>query len=105
MAFSFRPSSDFLFGAATAAYQIEGQSFGGAGPCHWDSFAATAGNVAKGDNGARACEHYLRYEEDLDLVRDAHMEAYRFSTNWSRIFPDGPGACATMRLSLLRPAH
>ena len=84
--------SDFLFGAATAAYQIEGQSFGGAGPCHWDSFAATAGNVAKGDNGARACEHYLRYEEDLDLVRDAHMEAYRFSTNWSRIFPDGPGA-------------
>lgn len=82
---------EFLFGAATAAYQIEGQAFGGAGPCHWDSFAATGGNVEKGDDGARACEHYLRYEEDLDLVRDANMDGYRFSTNWSRIFPDGPG--------------
>ena len=81
----------FLFGAATAAYQIEGQGFGGAGPCHWDSFAATGGNVANGEDGARACEHYMRYEEDLDLVADAHMEGYRFSTNWSRIFPQGPG--------------
>ena len=81
----------FLFGAATAAYQIEGQAFGGAGPCHWDSFAATGGNVVNGEDGARACEHYLRYEEDLDLVRNAHMEGYRFSTNWSRIFPHGPG--------------
>lgn len=82
--------ADFLFGAATAAYQIEGQSFGGAGPCHWDSFAATGGNVVNGENGSRACEHYLRYEEDLDLVKDANMQGYRFSTNWSRIFPDGP---------------
>ena len=40
---------------------------------------------------ARACEHYLRDEEDLDLVHDANMDGYRFSTNWSRIFPDGPG--------------
>ena len=44
---------EFLFGAATAAYQIEEQAFGGAGPCHWDSFAATVGNVKKGDDGAR----------------------------------------------------
>ena len=81
----------FIFGAATAAYQIEGQAFGGAGPCHWDSFAATEGNVLRGEDGAIACDHYHRFEEDLDLVANCNMDAYRFSTNWSRILPDGKG--------------
>jgi len=79
----------FLLGAATAAYQIEGHSFGGAGPCHWDTFAATPGNVVRGENGAIACDHYHRMETDLDLLKDAHLDAYRFSTSWARVMPDG----------------
>ena len=82
---------NFCFGAATAAYQIEGQSFGGAGPCHWDSFAATEGNVLRGEDGAIACDHYHRFEADLDLVKNCNLDAYRFSTNWSRVLPDGKG--------------
>jgi len=79
----------FLFGAATAAYQIEGHQFGGAGSTHWDTFAATPGNVIRAENGALACDHYHRYGADLDLLRDAGMDAYRFSTSWARVMPDG----------------
>lgn len=81
----------FQFGAATAAYQIEGSSFGGAGPSHWDTFARTPGNVVGNHDGSIACEHYQRYEEDLDLLRDAGFDTYRFSTSWSRIMPEGRG--------------
>lgn len=59
----------FLFGAATAAYQIEGHGFGGAGPTHWDSFSKGPGNVVRGEDGAVACDHYHRYEADLDLLQ------------------------------------
>ncbi|MGR3571656.1 GH1 family beta-glucosidase [Brevirhabdus sp.] len=83
--------ADFLFGAATSAYQIEGHAFGGAGPCQWDSFAATPGNVVRGEDGARACDHYHRYPEDLDLVKEGGFDCYRFSTSWARILPDGRG--------------
>lgn len=79
----------FLFGAATAAYQIEGHKFGGAGSTHWDTFAAGPGNVVRAENGALACDHYHRFEEDLDLMRDAGLDAYRFSTSWARVMPDG----------------
>lgn len=79
----------FLFGAATAAYQIEGSAFGGCGPCHWDSFAATPGNVARAEGGSVACDHYHRWPEDLDLLRRANLDAYRFSTSWARVMPDG----------------
>ncbi len=79
----------FLFGAATAAYQIEGSRFGGAGASHWDTFAATPGNVIRAEDGATACDHYHLWESDLDLVRDAGMDAYRFSTSWARVMPDG----------------
>ncbi|KJZ20021.1 GH1 family beta-glucosidase [Loktanella sp. S4079] len=81
--------SDFQFGAATAAYQIEGHKFGGAGLTHWDTFAATPGNVIRAEDGALACDHYHRYAEDLDLLKDAGMDAYRFSTSWARVMPDG----------------
>lgn len=81
----------FLFGAATSAYQIEGSGFGGAGPCHWDSFAATPGNVIGAADGARACDHYTRWPEDLDLVAGAGFDAYRFSVNWARVLPEGTG--------------
>jgi len=82
----------FVFGTATSAYQIEGTQFGGCGPCHWDSYAATPGNVVRGEDGALACDHYHRWEADLDLVRDAGLDAYRFSTSWARIMPEGRGA-------------
>ena len=79
----------FLFGAATAAYQIEGTANGGCGPSHWDSFAATPGNVVRQENGALACDHYTRWPDDLDLIKNANMDAYRFSTSWARVMPDG----------------
>jgi beta-glucosidase len=79
----------FVFGAATAAYQIEGSAFGGCGPSHWDTFAATPGNVVRAETGATACDHYHRWEADLDLLRAANLDAYRFSTSWARVMPDG----------------
>jgi beta-glucosidase len=85
--FDFPPG--FVFGAATAAYQIEGSSFGGCGPSHWDTFAATPGNVVRAESGRIACDHYHRWAEDLDLLRAANLDAYRFSTSWARVMPDG----------------
>ncbi len=82
----------FLFGVATSAYQIEGHGFGGAGPTHWDTWAATPGNTANAENGAVACDHYHRLDEDLDLIRDLGADVYRFSTSWARVLPEGRGA-------------
>ncbi|OYU19926.1 MAG: beta-glucosidase [Rhodobacteraceae bacterium PARR1] len=79
----------FVFGAATAAYQIEGSSFGGCGSSHWDTFSATPGNVKGAESGAIACDHYHRWGDDLDLLRAANMDGYRFSTSWARVMPDG----------------
>ncbi|CUH40537.1 Beta-glucosidase B [Jannaschia seosinensis] len=80
---------DFLFAAATSAYQIEGHEFGGAGRTHWDTFAKVPGNVWQGQTGAVACDHYHRWPEDLDLMAQAGLDAYRFSTSWARVMPDG----------------
>lgn len=85
--FDFPPG--FVFGAATAAYQIEGSAFGGCGPCHWDTFAATPGNVVRAEDGAKACDHYHQWPADLDLLKQANMDGYRFSTSWARVMPDG----------------
>ncbi|EEX11508.1 beta-glucosidase A [Ruegeria lacuscaerulensis ITI-1157] len=82
---------DFLFGVATSAYQIEGHAQGGAGPTHWDSFAATPGNVVRAENGDLACDHLHRYEQDFDLIREAGFDCYRFSTSWARVLPEGRG--------------
>ncbi|GAA3877556.1 GH1 family beta-glucosidase [Celeribacter arenosi] len=81
----------FLFGAATAAYQVEGHGFGGAGPTHWDTFAATPGNVVRSEDGSRACDQYHRYGEDFDLLMEGNFDAYRFSTSWARVLPEGRG--------------
>lgn len=83
---------NFVFGAATAAYQIEGGQTGGRGPSIWDTFSATPGNVKNGDTGAVACDHYHRWPEDLDLIRDGGFDGYRFSFAWPRLIPDGTGA-------------
>ncbi len=84
--------ADFVFGAATAAYQIEGGQTDGRGMSIWDSFASTPGNVKNRDTGAIACDHYHRWPEDLDLLRDGGFEAYRFSLAWPRLIPEGTGA-------------
>lgn len=81
----------FQFAAATSSYQIEGHGFGGAGQTHWDSFAATPGNVVRNEHGQIACDHYHRMDEDLDLCRDLGLDAYRFSTSWARVLPEGRG--------------
>ena len=82
---------DFDFGISASSYQIEGSAFGNCGVSQWDTFAATPGNVARGENGSRACEHYLRYEEDLDLLKQGGFDVYRFATSWARVLPNGTG--------------
>ena len=83
----------FVWGAATAAFQIEGATGeDGRGESIWDRFAAGGGNVAGGDTGDPACDHYHRWREDLDLMGDLGLQGYRFSIAWPRIQPDGHGA-------------
>ena len=83
---------DFLLGAATAAYQIEGAATeGGRGPSIWDTFTHTPGNVTGGDTGDVACDHYHRWERDIDMMVDLGLQAYRFSIAWPRVQPTGTG--------------
>ena len=82
----------FLWGAATAAHQIEGAaSEDGRGASIWDTFSRTPGNVLHGDTGDTACDHYHRLDEDLDLMAEIGLKAYRFSVAWPRVQPDGRG--------------
>ena len=82
----------FAWGAATAAYQIEGATdVDGRGPSVWDTFSHTPGKVRGGDTGDIACDSYRRYPEDADLLRSLGLSNYRFSISWPRIFPDGGG--------------
>lgn len=83
---------DFVFGAATAAYQIEGGQTDGRGDSIWDSFSRTPGNVHNFESGVRACDHYNLWQGDLDLIKDAGFDAYRFSLSWPRLIPAGIGA-------------
>ncbi|KKB75882.1 beta-glucosidase [Devosia soli] len=83
---------DFLFGVAMAAHQIEGGQTDGRGPSIWDTFANTPGNTRNFDSGNIACDHYNRWAEDLDIIRNGGFDAYRFSFSWSRLIPEGTGA-------------
>src|SRR5690606_33983807 len=84
--------ADFLLGAATAAYQIEGAATAdGRGPSIWDTFSATPGKIVGGDTGEVADDHYNRLDADLDLMAELGLEAYRFSISWPRIQPTGSG--------------
>lgn len=86
-------SKDFLWGAASAAYQVEGAyDRDGKGPSIWDVFAKIPGKTKNGTNGDIAVDHYDRYLEDVDLMQKLGMKAYRFSVAWSRILPAGEGA-------------
>lgn len=89
----------FVWGAATASYQIEGAAFeDGKGESIWDRFSHTPGKVAKGDTGDVACDHYHRYPEDVKLMRELGIKSYRLSISWPRVFPEGRGAINTKGL-------
>jgi beta-glucosidase len=82
----------FLWGTATAAYQIEGaHDADGKGPSIWDTFAHTPGKIERGDVGDVACDHYHRYRGDVALMADLGLTAYRFSIGWPRVLPTGTG--------------
>ncbi|MBL0090364.1 MAG: beta-glucosidase [Ideonella sp.] len=83
---------DFLWGAATSAYQVEGSPLAdGAGVSNWHRFAHTPGRVRDGDTGDMACDHYRRMPEDVALMQSLGLNAYRFSVAWSRVLPEGKG--------------
>jgi beta-glucosidase len=82
--------ADFVLGAATAAYQIEGARHeDGRTDSIWDTFSHTPGAVVAGDTGDVACDHYHRYAADVALMKSLGLQAYRFSTSWARVCPDG----------------
>jgi beta-glucosidase len=82
----------FLWGAATSAYQVEGSPLAdGAGPSIWQRFSHTPGLVRDGDTGDVACDHYRRFAEDVRLMRELGLTAYRFSVSWGRVLPEGKG--------------
>src|SRR5256885_9196428 len=83
----------FLWGCATSAHQIEGSPLAdGAAPSIWQRFAHTPGLVRDGDTGDVACDHYRRYADDVALMGQLGLKAYRFSISWSRVLPQGTGA-------------
>lgn len=86
-------SPHFVWGASTAAYQIEGAAAEyGRGPSIWDEFTHTPGKVKDGNTGDRACDHYHLYKEDVGLMKGLGLDAYRFSVSWSRVLPEDAGA-------------
>ena len=85
--------SDFIFGVATSSFQIEGATQAdGRGQSIWDTFCRQPGRIQDASNGDVACDHYHRWEEDLDLIQSLGVDAYRFSVAWPRVQPDGKGA-------------
>lgn len=83
----------FLWGASTSDYQIEGGNDGyGKGETYWDRFAGNPGRIMNNDRADVACDHYHRYEEDIKLMKEIGLKAYRMSISWARVFPEGKGA-------------
>jgi beta-glucosidase len=92
--------ADFVWGVATSAYQIEGAyDEDGRRPSIWDTFSRQPGAIDGGDTGDVACDHYHRWQEDLDLVEQLGADAYRFSVAWPRVIPGGTGAVNEKGLS------
>ena len=86
-------SNDFLWGAASASYQIEGAYLeDGKGENIWDAYCQESGHVAHGENGNVACDHYHLFREDVKMMQKMGIKNYRFSISWTRILPDGTGA-------------
>jgi len=98
---SFPPG--FVFGAATAAYQIEGAvDVDGRGPSIWDTYSHTPGKTFQGHTGDVAVEHYTRYRADVALMRELGLDAYRFSVSWPRVLPQGAGTVEQRGLDFYR---
>ncbi len=88
-----KSSASFVWGVSTSSYQIEGAVHeDGRGPSIWDSYCRQPGRIKNGDTGDVACDHYHRYAEDIALMRNLGVEAYRFSVAWPRVMPAGRGA-------------
>ena len=88
-----RPRADFVWGVSTASYQIEGAvREDGRRASIWDTFCQRVGRIRNGDTGDVACDHYHRFADDVDLMRDMGVDAYRFSVAWPRVLPRGRGA-------------
>ena len=95
--------TDFLWGAATSSYQIEGAvTADGRGESIWDRFSHGAGTVEGGDTGDEAADHYHRWSEDVDIMADIGLRAYRFSIAWPRIIPEGRGRVEVRGLDFYR---
>lgn len=83
----------FTWGAATAAYQVEGAAFeDGKGKSIWDVFSHVPGNIENDATGDVACDQYHRYPEDIKIMQELNLQVYRFSVSWPRIYPEGTGA-------------
>ncbi len=90
--YNFNAKNKFIFGAATAAYQIEGaRSEDGKGDSIWDAFSHRKGKILRGDNGDLACDHYHLFKNDVALMKEIGINGYRFSISWPRVIPDGDG--------------
>lgn len=88
----YRFPDAFVWGSATASYQVEGAvGLDGRGQSIWDTFSHTPGKVRNGDTGDVACDHYNRWRQDIELMQFLNLDAYRFSIAWSRVIPDGDG--------------
>ena len=93
---------DFLFGSASAAYQVEGAyRVDGKGESIWDQWTKIEGKTYMGTNGDVAADHYHRYKEDIALMKEMGLTAYRFSVSWPRILPKGRGEIEKKDLSFI----
>ncbi|HEX6048892.1 MAG TPA: family 1 glycosylhydrolase, partial [Gemmatimonadaceae bacterium] len=89
---SYEFPQDFLWGAATSAYQVEGSPLAdGAGPSIWHRFSHTPGQTFENATGDVACDHYRRWSEDIEIMAGLGLKAYRFSVSWGRVIPNGTG--------------
>ena len=94
---------DFVWGAATSAYQVEGGfDAGGRGVSIWDTFARQPGTTVHGDTGDIACDHYRNWREDVALMRDLGLGGYRLSVSWPRLQPGGRGALNPVGVAFYR---
>ena len=91
---------DFIFGVATSSYQIEGSKYGQCGLSHWDVFAKKENATFNSEDGSDACRHILKWEQDLNLIKEAGFSAYRFSFSWPRLLPEGRGKINSKGISL-----
>lgn len=90
---SLAPNSGFVWGVSTSSFQIEGAAhIDGRGDSIWDAYCREPGRIKNGDTGETACDHYHRYKDDVALMRDLGIDAYRFSISWPRVLPKGRGA-------------